>query len=53
MQSRFSSVRFPLPFETPLVGKDVGYAFIFIPLYIFAKVAFVKAKGYWKKKVPS
>ncbi len=38
LQLRFSNVRFPLPFEIPVVGSSVGYTFIFIPLYILLRI---------------
>ena len=38
LQLRFSEVRFPLPLELPSVGDSVGYAFIFIPLYILVRI---------------
>ncbi|MBW1785469.1 MAG: hypothetical protein JRK53_02445 [Deltaproteobacteria bacterium] len=50
LQSRFSHIRFPLPFNVPLAGKHVGYAFVFIPLYILVRIVFGKAKGWWKKR---
>ncbi len=38
LQMRFSEVRFPLPLDLPFVGNSVGYAFIFIPLYILVRI---------------
>ena len=38
LQLRFSEVRFPIPLELPNVGSSVGYAFIFIPLYILVRI---------------
>ena len=38
LQLRFSDVRFPLPLDLPLVGNSVGYAFVFIPLYILVRI---------------
>lgn len=44
MQARFSNIRFPLPFDLPLLGETVGYPFIFIPLYILIRIFFGKLK---------
>ena len=38
LQLRFSDVRFPLPLDLPFVGNSVGYAFIFIPLYVLVRI---------------
>lgn len=38
LQLRFSAVRFPLPVNVPVLGDSVGYAFIFIPLYILVRI---------------
>lgn len=38
LQMRFSSVDFPLPVTLPLIGNSVGYAFVFIPLYILVRI---------------
>ena len=38
LQMRFSSVDFPLPGNLPLIGNSVNYPFIFIPLYILARI---------------
>jgi len=45
LQIRFSSIRFPLLFDLPLIGDSVGYPFIFIPLYILARIILGKIKG--------
>ncbi|MBW1780148.1 MAG: hypothetical protein JRL30_05370 [Deltaproteobacteria bacterium] len=44
LQLRFSSVDFPIPVTLPLIGNNVGYAFIFIPLYILARIILGKVK---------
>jgi len=44
LQMRFSSVDFPLPVNLPLIGKSVGYVFIFIPLYILVRILLSKFK---------
>ena len=44
MQARFSNIRFPLPFNLPVLGETAGYAFIFIPLYILTRIIFGKFK---------
>jgi hypothetical protein len=46
MQMRFSRVALPLPFALPLTGETVGYPFVFIPLYILARILFEKLKPY-------
>ena len=38
LQMRFAAVDFPLPITLPMVGNSVGYAFIFIPLYILMRI---------------
>jgi len=38
LQLRFSGVRFPLPLNIPLMSNGVGYAFVFIPLYILVRI---------------
>ena len=38
LQLRFTEVRFPLPVEIPFIGDSVGYAFVFIPLYILVRI---------------
>ncbi|MBW2408452.1 MAG: hypothetical protein JRF72_01545 [Deltaproteobacteria bacterium] len=41
MQTRFADVQFALAFPLSLVfGKEVGYTFVFIPLYIFCRILF-------------
>ena len=35
---RFSAVKFPLPLNISILGDSVGYAFIFIPLYILVRI---------------
>jgi hypothetical protein len=42
MQMRFADVDLPLPFAVPAIGGTVGYTFIFIPIYILAKIIFGK-----------
>jgi hypothetical protein len=44
MQSRFSNVHFPLPFNMSLIGDSVSYPFVFIPLYILTRMLFGKAR---------
>ena len=44
LQIRFSSIQFPLLFDLPLIGDSVGYPFIFIPLYILARIILGKIK---------
>jgi hypothetical protein len=44
LQSRFAGIRFPFPIALPLVGGSVTYPFIFILLYILARVLFLKGK---------
>jgi hypothetical protein len=46
LQSRFGDVLFALPFELPKVGASVGYAFLFIPLYILVRIVFGRVKGH-------
>jgi hypothetical protein len=43
LQLRFSDVRFPLPVDLPLISNGVGYAFVFIPLYILVRILVAKA----------
>ena len=38
LQLRFSGVLFPVPVKLPVLGDSVGYAFIFIPLYILVRI---------------
>lgn len=42
LQLRFSEVRFPLPLDIPLMRHGVGYAFVFIPLYILVRILVAK-----------
>ena len=42
LQLRFSEVRFPLPLDIPLMSNGVGYAFVFIPLYILVRILAAK-----------
>jgi hypothetical protein len=42
LQLRFSEVRFPLPLDIPLMRNGVGYAFVFIPLYILVRILVAK-----------
>lgn len=44
LQMRFAAVDFPLPVSLPLTGNTVGYAFIFIPLYILVRIVLSKFK---------
>lgn len=44
LQIRFSSIQFPLAVDLPLVGHKVGASFIFIPLYILARIMLGKVK---------
>jgi hypothetical protein len=44
LQLRFSGVSFPIPLDLPFVGRSVGYAFIFIPLYILMRILVGKVK---------
>ncbi len=46
MQYRFFSVEFPLPFKVPYLGDSVGYIFVFVLLYILAKLVFLYLKPY-------
>lgn len=49
MQTRFQSVEFELAFPLNLVlGNTVGYPFIFIPVYILARIVF----KYLRPKLP-
>jgi len=38
LQLRFSEVRFPLLLDLPPLRDGVGYAFVFIPLYILVRI---------------
>lgn len=44
LQLRFSDVRFPLPFSIPATGDSVGYAFVFLPLYILVRILLGKVR---------
>jgi hypothetical protein len=44
LQLRFGSVDFPLPVTLPVIGNSVSYPFIFIPLYILARILLGKIK---------
>ena len=44
LQARFSEVTFLLPFKLPVVGERVTYPFIFIPLYVLARIVFGKIR---------
>ena len=46
----FRSSFSPCLFGSPSWGKDVGYAFIFIPLYILIRIVVGKGKDCWKKR---
>jgi hypothetical protein len=46
MQTRFSGIAFPLPLSIPLVGKEVSYPFLFIPIYILLRIAFGKLRSH-------
>jgi hypothetical protein len=49
MQTRFQDVQFDLAFPLSLIlGKTVGYTFIFIPLYILCRILF----KYLRPKLP-
>jgi hypothetical protein len=48
LRIRFSEIYFPLPFDLPLVGRGVGYPFIFILLYILMRIFFRKIGSYLK-----
>lgn len=49
LQLRFSDVRFPLPLEIPFVSDGVGYAFVFIPLYILVRILTAKAVNWMSR----
>ena len=52
---RFSAVKFPLPLNIPVLGDSVGYAFIFIPLYILVRILvgkMVKSRSQSNKENP-
>jgi hypothetical protein len=38
MQTRFMRIEFPLPFSIPLMGESAGHVFIFLLLYITARI---------------
>jgi len=42
MEMRFGGIPMELPFSIPGVGKSVFYPFFFIPIYIFARIAYGK-----------
>ena len=50
MQIRFSGVEFALPSLFPVAGKTVGYAFVFIPVYILVRMAMGKLRRYFFEK---
>jgi hypothetical protein len=53
LQLRFSDVRFPFPLDLPPVGNGVGYAFVFIPLYILVRILtakVMKGKSKYRKE---
>ena len=53
LQLRFSDVRFPLPPDLPFIGNSVGYAFVFIPLYILVRILvgkMMKSKGQFQEE---
>ena len=55
LQLRFSDVRFPLPLDLPFIGNSVGYAFVFIPLYILVRILvgkMRKPKGRFQEENP-
>jgi hypothetical protein len=45
LQSRFSSVSFPILATLPVTGKEVSYVFVFIPIYILVRIVFGKMKA--------
>ena len=49
LQLRFSDVRFPLPLEIPFVSDGVGYAFVFIPLYILVRILTAKTVNWMSR----
>ncbi len=49
LQLRFSAVRFPLPGGVPLLHEGVGYAFVFIPLYILVRILTAKAVNWMSR----
>ena len=49
LQLRFSEVRFPLPLDIPFVSDGVGYAFVFIPLYILVRILTAKAVNWMSR----
>jgi hypothetical protein len=49
MQMRFSEIRFPLPADLPVLGKTVGYPFIFIPLYILTRILVAALRRQWPR----
>ena len=49
LQLRFSDVRFPLPLQIPIVSDGVGYAFVFIPLYILVRILTAKAVNWMSR----
>lgn len=48
MQSRFSEIFLPIPFELPGIGNTLGYPFVFIVLFIISKMLF----SYIKPHIP-
>ena len=44
MQTRFSDISFPLPVAIPLIGETVSYPFVFIPIYILARIILGKTQ---------
>jgi hypothetical protein len=44
LQTRFSGVDFFLPLKVPIIGDSVTYPFIFLPLYVLARIVFGKVK---------
>ena len=46
LQLRFSDVRFPIMVDLPLLSNGVGYAFIFIPLYILVRILVANVAGW-------
>ena len=45
LQTRFSGIEFPFAFNIPGVGNSVTYTFVFIPLYILARIILKKTKN--------
>jgi hypothetical protein len=46
LQIRFQDVAFPLPFNLPWIGDQVGFLFTFLPIYILVYILFGRIKGH-------